>query len=128
MCVPCLATDGCRLIVPISRNEMRRRMLPIPDLRPETSSLTMRCGLALGFGFSLTTAPALRVKSFTKVSRSLANFRSALSKSASLNVLRPDPLTCGPLIVALLRLLPPPPRWLETMEKRRSSESLERRL
>lgn len=65
----------------MSRNEIRRLMLPTPDLRVKVSSLTIFCvfGRALGrFGM---IAPALRVKSSKKESRSEANFRSALSKS-----------------------------------------------
>lgn len=68
---------------------MRRLMLPTPDFKPALSSLIILCVFGLGLGRLGTTAPALRVRSDRNESRSEANFRNALSKSASFRVLLP---------------------------------------
>lgn len=127
----CLLTDDCLFMLFMSRNDIRRRMLPTPDLRPPPSSLFTILwvfGLALGrFG---TTAPALRVKSVKKDSLSVANFRNALSKSTSLRLVV-VPLICMPLMVVLLLLLSVPlrsgEREMEAIESLASSDNRDKR-
>jgi hypothetical protein len=104
----CLAVDDWRFRL-LCMVEMRRRMLPTPDLRlPTPSSLLAcetRCGLGrgrVGVERACWATPAVNCISSRKVSRSEANLRSAMSNSWSL---RPEPPSCTPLMVALLRLL-----------------------
>jgi hypothetical protein len=85
--------------------DRRRRMLPTLVLRfPPPSSCCTRCGFGRGVrvGRFCCGTPAVNCISSKKVSRSDANLRRACSKSTSL---RPEPPTCMPLIVVLLRLL-----------------------
>ena len=109
---------------------MRLRILPTPDLRPAASSLTIFCVFGLALGLLGTTAPALRVRSDRNESRWEANFFRAFSKSVSLSR-RLWPLTWGPLIVVLLRLLSVPflsgERDKDVIDKRASSERVDRR-
>lgn len=90
----------------ISRNDIRRRMLPTPDFIVIESSLNILCVLGLDLVRMVGTTPAASDRSDRKESRSDANFRSAFSKSTSFNP--PDPLACIPLIVVLLLLLSVP--------------------
>ena len=125
----CLATEDCLFILLMSRKDMRRLMLPTPDFKPALSSLTILCVFGRGLGRLATTAPALRVRSDRNESRSDANFRNALSKSASFSVL--VPLIWIALMVVLLLLLSVP--FLsgvgenDEIDSRASSDSLERR-
>ena len=114
----------------MSRNDIRRRILPTPDFKPApTSSPTIRCVFGRGFNRLGTTAPALKERSDKNESRSKANFRRALSKSTSLSPL--VEFTRTALIVALLLLLSVPffsgEGENDEIDKRASSESFERR-
>ncbi|KAH8602145.1 hypothetical protein B0O99DRAFT_130795 [Bisporella sp. PMI_857] len=104
--------DGCRFMLVISLKLIRRLILP-PTLRsglllpatPSTSPSSTLILSALGFvigGTACVGAPALKLKSSRKFSRSLANLINALSKS---NPAKFPLLSDGPLIVILLRLL-----------------------
>ena len=126
----CLLTEDCLFTLFMSLNEIRRLMLPTPDLSPVLSSLTIFCVFGRGLGRLGITAPALRVRSDKNESRCAANFCSACSKSVSLS---PPlvPLICIALIVVLLLLLSVPlwsgEKFSEDIDKRASSERLERR-
>ena len=113
----------------MSRNEIRRRILPTPDFSAEASSLTIFWVFGRGLGLFGTTAPALSVRSVRKESLSVANFFNALSKSTSFRA--PVPLICMPLIVTLLLLLSVPffsgVGGNEAIDKRASSERRNRR-
>ena len=127
--LPCLATEGCLFILFISRNEILRLILPTPDFSIAASSPTIFCVLGRAFGRLGTTAPAPKLRSVRKESRSVANFRSALSKSISLR--GPVPLIWIPLIVVLLLLLSVPflsgVILIDWMDRRASSESRDSR-
>jgi len=104
----CLAVDDWRFRL-LCMVEIRRRMLPTPDLRFPTPSSLLACDTRCGLGRGLVgveraccATPAVNCISSRKVSRSEANLRSAMSNSWSL---RPEPPSCRPLMVALLRLL-----------------------
>lgn len=92
----------------MSLKDMCLRTVPMLDFNELTSSATIFCVLGRGFGLFGTTAPALRVRSVKKESRSEANLRRASSKSASLRnelpVLAPFVLEAA-LMVRLLLLL-----------------------
>lgn len=113
----------------MSRNDMRRLIVPTPDFKPAFSSLIILCVFGRGFGRLGITAPALRVRSAKNESLSEANLRNAFSKSTSFN--RPAPLIWGALIVVLLRLLSVPFRSgvgaNDEIDSRASSESRDRR-
>ena len=126
----CLLIEDCLFTLFMSLNEIRRLMLPTPDLRPVTSSLIIFCVFGRGFGRLGSTAPAVKVRSDKNESRCAANFCRACSKSVSLS---PPwvPLICIALIVVLLLLLSVPlcsgEKVSEDIDKRASSERLERR-
>lgn len=121
--------DGCLLTLLMSLKLIRRRMLPptllsgllfpSPPELPSPSSIRILSGLwfVIGGGFC-TGAPALKLKSSKKFSRSLANFTRASSKLKSPNV-PPPPFVVGPLIVTLLLLLRVSSRssrpWIEVL-------------
>lgn len=125
----CLPTVDCLFMLLISRNDMRRLILPTPDFKPAFSSLMILCVLGRSFGRLGITAPALRVRSAKNESLSEANFRNAFSKSTSFSA--PVPLTGVALIVVLLLLLSVP--FLsgvgenDEIDNRASSESRDRR-
>lgn len=113
----------------MSRNDMRRLIVPTPDFKPAFSSLMILCVFGRSFGRLGITAPALRVRSAKNESLSEANFRNAFSKSTSFSA--PVPLTGVALIVVLLLLLSVP--FLsgvgenDEIDSRASSESRDRR-
>ena len=129
MCLPCLATDGCRFMLLMSLNDILRLILPTPDLEMGGSSPTIFCVLGRGLGRFGSTAPALRDRSERNESLSLANFLSAFSKSASFRDALP--FACTPLIVTLLLLLSVPflsaIDLIDWIESRASSDRRERR-
>lgn len=125
----CLATVDCLFKLLMSRNDMRRLMLPTPDFKPAFSSLMIFCVFGRGFGRLGITAPAVRVRSAKNESLSEANLRNAFSKSTSFSTL--VPLTWVALIVVLLLLLSVPflSRLGENdeIDSRASSDSRDRR-
>ena len=129
----CLLTEDCLFTLFMSLNEIRRLMLPTPDLSPVLSSLIIFCVFGRGLGRLGITAPALKVRSDKNESRCAANFCSACSKSVSLSppLVPLVPLICIALIVVLLLLLSVPlwsgEKLSEDIDKRASSERLERR-
>lgn len=98
----------------MSRKDMWRRTLPMPDFNGFVevgrccSSAAGFCGRGRGRGRGCVMAPALKLRSDRKDSRSEANFIRALSKSKSELPLETWDVRLGedaPRMVMLLRLL-----------------------